>query len=104
MERHLETGATAMACPTLDVTTVMTRNLAHQSKAKAHSAIATFTHTGRTTEGSRNALTFLLWHARSAVGNAETGTTRVERDHGCLNGRASRVALCILEQVTQKPT
>src|SRR5262249_2279579 len=76
----------------------------HQSEAKAHSAIATFTHTGRTVEGCKNTLTFLLWHARPAVGNAETGTARVERDDGCLDRRASRVALRILEQIQQKPT
>ena len=79
------------------VTAVMARNLADQSEAQAHSAITTLTHTGRTVEGRKNTLAFLFWHARSAVGNAEVGTSRMEGDHGCFDGRASRVTLRILE-------
>src|SRR5215813_1853698 len=45
VECHLETGATAMARHTLYITAVMARNLAHQSEAKAHSAIAALRHT-----------------------------------------------------------
>src|SRR5262249_25791437 len=104
VECHLETGATAMARHTLYITAVMARNLAHQSEAKAHSAIAALRHTGGTVEGRKDTLAFLLWHARSAVGNAEAGAARVEGDHGCLDGRASRVTLRILKQVAQKPT
>ncbi len=104
VECHLETGATAMARHTPYVTAVMARNLAHQGEAKAHSTIATFRHTGGTVERRKDTLAFLLWHARSTVGNAEAGAARVEGDDGCLDGRASRVALGILEQVAQKPT
>jgi hypothetical protein len=75
----------------------MARDLAHQSEAQAHATITTLTHTGRTVEGRKNALAFLLWHARAAVGNAEAGAAWVEGDHGGLNGRASRVALRVLE-------
>jgi hypothetical protein len=35
-----------MARPTPYVTAVMSRNLAHQSEAKAYSTIVTLTHTG----------------------------------------------------------
>jgi len=97
VECHLETGAAAMARHTLYVAAVMARNLADQSEAQAHSAITTLTHTGRTVEGRKNAFAFLLWHARSAVGNAEAGTSWVEGDHGDLDGRASRVTLRVLE-------
>ena len=75
-----------MARHTPYVTAVMARNLAHQGEAKAHSTIATFTHTGGTVERRKNTLAFLLWHAGSAVGNAEAGAAWVEGDHGCLNG------------------
>src|SRR4030095_13741232 len=91
VECHLETGATAMARHTLYVAAVMARTLADQSEAQAHSTTPTLTHTGRTVEGRKNALAFLLWHARSAVGNAEVGTSRMEGDHGCFDGRDSRV-------------
>ena len=74
-----------MARHTPYVTTVMARHLAHESEAKAHAAIATLTHTGRTVEGRKNTLAFLLWHARAAVGNAEAGASRVQGKHGCLN-------------------
>ena len=74
-----------MARHTPYVTAVMSRNLAHQSEAKAHSAIATLTHTSRTVEGRKDTLAFLLWHARSTVGNAQAGAARVERDDGCLD-------------------
>jgi len=75
-----------MARHTSDVTIVMSRNLAYQSEAKAYAAIATLTHTSRTVEGRKNTLAFLLWHARSAVGNAQEGAGRVKRDDGCLDG------------------
>ena len=80
-----------MARHTPYVAAVMARNLADQSEAKAHSTITTLTHTGRTVEGRKNTLAFLLWYARSAVGNTEAGASRVEGDHGCLDGRASRI-------------
>src|SRR5215471_19639037 len=104
MECHLETGATARTRHTLYVTAVMACDLADQSEAQAHAAITTFTHTGRTVEGRKNALAFLLWHAWSAVGNAEAGAARVEGDHGGLDARGSRVTLRVLEQVAQQPT
>lgn len=75
-----------MARHTPYVTAVMARNLAHQGEAKAHSAIATLTHTARTVEGRKDTLAFLLWHARSAVGNAEAGAARVEGNDGCFDG------------------
>ena len=75
-----------MARHTPYVTAVMSRNLAHQSEAKADSAIATLTHTSGTVEGRKDTLALLLWHTRSAVGNAEAGAARVEGDHGCLDG------------------
>ena len=54
------------------------RNLADQREAQAHAPITTLTHTGRTVEGCKNTLAFLLWHARSTVGNAEASTGQVE--------------------------
>src|SRR5262249_34263903 len=104
VERHLETGATARARHTLYVTAVMARDLADQREAQAHAAITTLTHTGRTVEGRKNALAFLLWHARAAVGNAEAGAARGGGGHGGRDGRASRVTLRVLEQVAQQPT
>ena len=86
-----------MAWHTPYVAAVMACNLADQSEAQAHSSITTLTHTGRTIEGRKNTLAFRLWHARSAVGNAEMGPSRVEEDHRGLDGRASRVTLCVLE-------
>ena len=50
-----------MARHTPYVTAVMARNLAHQGEAKAHSTIATFTHTGGTVKRRKNTLAFLLW-------------------------------------------
>jgi hypothetical protein len=75
-----------MARHTPYVTAVMSRNLAHQSEAKAYSAIATLTHTSRAVEGRKNTLALLLWHARSTVSNAQAGAGRMEGDHGCLDG------------------
>jgi len=67
-----------MARHTPYVTAVVARNLAHQGEAKAHSTIATFTHTGGTVERRKNTLAFLLGHAGPAVGNAEASASRVE--------------------------
>ncbi len=60
-----------MARHTPYVTAVMARNLAHQSEAKAHAAIATLAHTGGTVERRKDTLAFLFWHARSTVGNGQ---------------------------------
>ena len=61
-----------MARHTLYATAVMARNLADESETKTHAALATLTHTGRTIKGRKNTLALLFWHARSAVGNAES--------------------------------
>ena len=76
----------------------MSGNLAHQRQTKTDTAIAVFAPTRRAVKRLENVLSFLLWDARAAVGDAQPGSAVSRYYRGC-NGGVSGITAGVFQEI-----